>query len=121
MSSTSKYVRLPRAEYERLLAKAGETLCTEGPPLPRPDAQGNVPALDYLRASIAREVLRRRRAAGLSQAALAKLARVRQETISNVETAKFTVSNAVMKKLDQALTRAERSQKAQRERRRKSA
>lgn len=46
------YVFLPRDEYDRLtaLAKAGEL-----PPLPPPDAQGNYPAVQYARASLAQE------------------------------------------------------------------
>lgn len=115
---SSKYVRLPRAEYERLLAKAGEQSTTDGPPLPKPDVRGNVPAVEYLRASIAREILRRRRGVGLSQTALAKLAGVRQETVSNVETAKFTATSTVLQKLEKALAQAEQKNKAQSARRR---
>ena len=58
------YVVLPRDEYDRLttLAKAAEL-----PPLPRPDAQGNYPAVEYARASLARKIIRDRVAVGLSQ------------------------------------------------------
>ena len=58
------YVVLPRDEFDRLstLAKAGEL-----PPLPEPDAQGNYPAVEYARASLARKIIRDRVAAGLSQ------------------------------------------------------
>jgi hypothetical protein len=58
-----RYVSLPHDEYERLttLAKASEL-----PPLPEPDAQGNYPAVEYARASLARKTIRDRVAAGLS-------------------------------------------------------
>ena len=98
-------VTIPRAEYERLLAKSGEKAEGEGPALPKPDARGNYAALDYIRASIARELIRRRRAAGLSQVELAARSGVRQETISRIETGKHTVTASVMKKLEQALDR----------------
>src|SRR5688500_18909700 len=98
-------VTLRRSEYERLLAKAGESLAGDGPPLPKPDARGNFPAVEYIRASIAREVIRRRRAAGLSQAALADMAGIRQETVSNIETGKHTASEPVMAKIERALER----------------
>ncbi len=99
----SDTVTLRRAEYERLLAKAGETLPGDGPALPKPDAQGNFAAVDYLRASIARELIRRRVAAGLSQSELGELAGVRQETISRIESGKHTVSERVMTSIERAL------------------
>lgn len=52
-----RYVILPEAEYCRLTGK---------PPLPEPDAQGNVPAVTYARASLARKLIRCRK---LDQAA----------------------------------------------------
>ncbi len=67
------YVVLPRDEYDRLasLAKAGEL-----PRLPQPDAQGNYPAVEYARASLARKIIRDRVAAGMSQRDLASRAGV---------------------------------------------
>ena len=49
------YVLLPRDEYERLttLAKAADL-----PPLPKADAEGNYPAVEYARASLARKIIR---------------------------------------------------------------
>ena len=65
------YVLLPREEYEKLtaLAKAANL-----PPLPAPDADGNYPAVEYARASLARKIIRDRVAAGWTQRELAKLA-----------------------------------------------
>jgi len=96
-------VTLRRSEYERLLAKAGERVNGKGPPLPKADANGNFPAVEFARASIARELIRQRTAAGLSQTELADLAGVRQETISRIETGKHTVREAVMEKIERAL------------------
>ena len=61
------YVVLPREEYDRLttLAKAGEL-----PPLPAPDAQGNYPAVEYARASLAQEDHSRPGRRGLESARL---------------------------------------------------
>ena len=94
------YVVLPSDEYERLatLAKAGEM-----PLLPQPDAQGNFPAVEYARASLARKIIRDRVAAGLSQKELALRAGVRVETLCRIETGKHTPSVPTIDKLDRVL------------------
>ena len=102
-SIVSDTVTLPRSEYERLLVKAGEEVSGEGPAPPKADARGNFPAVQYIRASIARELIRRRRAARLTQTELADRAGVRQETISRLESGKQTVTEAVMAKIERAL------------------
>jgi DNA-binding XRE family transcriptional regulator len=100
------YVVLPREEYDRLstLAKAAEL-----PPLPKPDAQGNYPAVEYARASLARKLIRDRVAAGLNQRELASLAGVRVETLCRIETGKHTPSVPTIDKLDRALKRHAKS------------
>jgi DNA-binding XRE family transcriptional regulator len=100
------YVVLPRAEYDRLatLAKAGEL-----PPLPKPDAQGNYPAVEYARASLARKIIRDRVAAGLNQRELATMAGVRVETLCRIETGKHTPSVPTVDKIDRALKRYAKS------------
>ncbi len=97
------YVVLPREEYDRLttLAKAGEL-----PPLPEADAQGNYPAVEYARASLARKIIRDRVAAGLSQRDLAERAGVRVETLCRIETGKHVPSVPTIDKLDRALKQA---------------
>jgi DNA-binding XRE family transcriptional regulator len=99
------YVILVREEYERL-AKLARV--AEAPALPAPDADGNYPAVEYLRASIARDIVRERAQAGLTQRDLANLAGVRAETLNRIETGKHTASTATIAKLDLALKRAGR-------------
>jgi ribosome-binding protein aMBF1 (putative translation factor) len=99
------YVVIERDEYERLatLAKAA-TL----PDLPEPDPMGNFPAKEYLRASIARDIVRDRVDAGLSQKELARLAGIRVETLCRIETGKHTPSVASIEKLERALKKAKK-------------
>ncbi|HSZ54620.1 MAG TPA: helix-turn-helix transcriptional regulator [Tepidisphaeraceae bacterium] len=94
-----RFVLLPLDEYERL---------AELPPLPPVAADGTSNAIDYARASIARQLITDRRAAGLSQHELARRAGVRQETISRIESAKHTASVRVIDKLDRAIRAAMR-------------
>jgi DNA-binding XRE family transcriptional regulator len=94
-----RFVLVPIEEYERL---NDESL----PPLPPVDADGTSNAVDFARASIARRLIADRRAAGLSQQRLAKLARVRQETISRIESGKQTATVRIIDKLDKAIRRA---------------
>ena len=64
----------------------------EMPAVPRPDKRGRFPALQYARISLARDLIRERKGAGLSQQQLAGLAGVRQETLSRIETGRHTAS-----------------------------
>lgn len=102
------YVILAREEYERLL---GMEKVAKLPPLPEPDAY---PAVEYVRASIARDVVRERAELGLTQRDLAELAGVRVETLCRIETGKHTATTATVEKLDRALKRAKRKGKARR-------
>ena len=100
------YVILPRDEFDRLtgLAKAGST-----PPLPAPDKDGNFPAIDYARISLARKLIRDRVSAGVSQKELARRAGVREETICRLETGKHTASIVTVDKIARALKRGAKS------------
>src|ERR1700685_3280756 len=94
-----KFVLVPIEEYKRLNS--------EGlPALPPVDADGTSNAIDFARASIARRLIADRRAAGLSQQQLAKLAHVRQETISRIESGKQTATVRIIDKLDKAIRHA---------------
>lgn len=103
-----EYVILPRKDYDELRKRANDAAL---PPYPNPDADGNYPALEYLRVSIARDFIRDRLALGLTQAELAKRAGVRVETLCRIETGKHTASTATIDKLDRALKQAERKRK----------
>ena len=76
------------------------------PPLPLPDANGRFPAVEYTRISLARNLIRDRKAAGLSQERLAELAGVRQETISRLESGKNTAMPGTVAKIDLAIVAA---------------
>ena len=99
----NEYVVLHRAEYDRLsgLARAA-TLA----PLPAPDADGNYPAAEFMRASMARKLASERARLGLSQHELAHFAGLRVETISRLETGKHTVSALTAEKIARALKKA---------------
>jgi DNA-binding XRE family transcriptional regulator len=97
------YVILPRADYDRLskLAKAAEL-----PALPKPDAHGNYPAVDYAKASLARNIIRSRVEAGLTQLELARLAGIRNETLCRIERGQHTPSVATIARIEKALHQA---------------
>jgi predicted transcriptional regulator len=76
--------------------------------LPVPDTQGNYPAVDALRTVLARKIIRRRRAAGLTQTELVKRAGVRPETLNRLEQGKHTPTIATINKIDSVLKKIER-------------
>lgn len=94
---------LPEREYQRLQMAAGEA----EPQLPPADAEGNRPAVESLRVLLAQKLLRRRRAAGLSQVELARRAGVRAETINRIEKGKHSPSVETVERITKALEAAE--------------
>ena len=100
-----RFVLLEEPIYERLCRDAGQAIEDDDvlPALPSPDANGRFPAVEYTRISLARNLIRDRKAAGLSQERLAELASVRQETISRLETGKHSASPRTIEKLDKAI------------------
>jgi ribosome-binding protein aMBF1 (putative translation factor) len=96
-----RFVVLPEAEHKRLAGKSPEPL------LPPDDADGNYPAVETMRAILARKIIRRRRAVGLSQVELARRANIRSETLNRLEQGKHSPSTATVDKLDRALAKAE--------------
>jgi len=99
-----RFVLVEEAELDRLERQAMRAE-SRLPPLPPADAKGNRPALDYLRASIARDIIRQRRALGLTQEQLAELAGLRQETLSRLESGKHSPTVRTVEKIDLALKR----------------
>lgn len=104
------YVILPRDEYDQLttLAKAAQL-----PQLPAPDADGNYPAVEYARASLARKIIRDRVAVGLSQRQLATKAGIPAETLCRIETGKTIPRIPTIEKIDRALKQAAKSRQAE--------
>jgi DNA-binding XRE family transcriptional regulator len=88
---------MPEREYRRL---TGET---PGPDLPSPDASGNYPAVETMRAMLAQKLIRARRTARLTQAELAKLAGVRVETVKRLESGKHSPNVAAVDKIHAAI------------------
>ena len=102
-----RYVLVEETEFRRLETRKGTKRKDHGlPPLPPPDEEGNVPALEYVRATIARDIIRERKALGLTQGQLAKLAGVRQETLCRLETGRHSPTVRTVEKIDRALSRA---------------
>ncbi|MGC8541325.1 MAG: helix-turn-helix transcriptional regulator [Phycisphaerae bacterium] len=92
-----------RKPDHRRLRTQRSVLATQYPPV---DADGTCSAPDHAGISIARTLIRDRRAAGLTQQELAKLAAVRQETISRIESGKHTATVRIVDKLGKAIRRA---------------
>jgi ribosome-binding protein aMBF1 (putative translation factor) len=96
-----RFVVLPEAEFLRLTGEPPE------PELPRRNEHANYPALETMRALLARDIMRSRRALGWSQAELARRAGVRAETLNRIEQGKHSASVATLDKLDRALKAGE--------------
>ena len=110
-----RFVLLEEPVYERLCRDAGEAVVDDDvlPPLPKPDANGRFPAIEYTRVSLARNLIRDRKSVGLSQERLAELAGIRQETISRLESGKHTATPGTIAKIDRVITATrKRSSKA---------
>jgi ribosome-binding protein aMBF1 (putative translation factor) len=96
-------VVLEEREYRRLLEKADDG----EPPLPPREANGTYPAREYLWVSIARTILRRRRALGWTQAELARRAGIRPKTLERLEQGNHAPSVSAVDKIDRVLEQAE--------------
>jgi len=99
------YVILREAVFEALCRRAG---------VRRPRDVGREETysagLDFDRTTLAEKITRRRRAAGLSQAALARRAGIRPETLNRIERGRTTPDFATIRKLVIAVNAAERDQ-----------
>ena len=88
-------------------ARPAAALDPDPPPTPPRNERGNYPAIDFVRASIADEIVRRRRRAlGWTQADLAAAAGVRLETVNRLEGGKHSPNVRTVDKIDAALTAA---------------
>jgi DNA-binding XRE family transcriptional regulator len=95
--------RLRALTAEKAKLRVGRERADTLPALPPPDADGNYPAAEALDVLLARQIIRRRQAAGWTQAELARRAGVRQETVSRIESGKHAPTVATVDKLDRAL------------------
>jgi DNA-binding XRE family transcriptional regulator len=98
-----RFVIVPESEFRRLTRETGELR------LPPRDARGNYPAAEALQVSIARSIVRQRRAVGLTQVELARLAGIRSETLNRIEKGKHAPSVATVDRIDRALEKARKT------------
>jgi ribosome-binding protein aMBF1 (putative translation factor) len=101
-----RFVVLPEADFLKLTGELPE------PELPPKNERGNYPALETMRALLARDIMRSRRALGWSQAELARRAGVPPETLNRIERGKHSASVATIDKLDKALKAGEPKQQS---------
>jgi DNA-binding XRE family transcriptional regulator len=99
-----RYALVEPTELRRLEKIAA--LHEELPSYPPADAEGKRPALESATVSIARTIIRQRKAAGLTQEELARRAGVRQETICRLESGKYSPTVRTIDKIDRALQKA---------------
>jgi ribosome-binding protein aMBF1 (putative translation factor) len=100
-----RFVIIPEREYDALLHCQPDGR-RELPPLPKRLRNGNFDAVAYASSSLARKLIRDRKAAGQSLAELARLAKIPIETLTRIEQAELTPSVAMVKKIDRALAKA---------------
>ena len=101
-----EYVMIPRRQWEAMAHHSGATRDAMHK-APSPAADGSY-TLNDVRISLANKIISSRKAAGLTQARLAKLARIRVETISRLENGLHMPSVRTFDKIEQALKRAAR-------------
>jgi len=94
----TRFVLIPEAEFEAIEEASL-------PPLPPVSEDGLCEALPFVRASIARGIIQKRRQMGLTQAQLAKLAGIRQSTLSRLESGKYKPYVRTVKRVEAALKR----------------
>jgi DNA-binding XRE family transcriptional regulator len=101
-----KFALVPFEDYRQLLKGARPD--EHGlPPLPRPLPGGNYSAPAFMRASLARDIIRRRRAAGLSQAELARRAGIQPAVLNRIENVKVDAETTTVDKIIAALDAAD--------------
>ena len=82
------------------------------PSLPEPDKQGRIPALEYVRVSLARDLIGYRRAGGVVPQQLADLAGTREEKILRIKSGNYTASSKLVERIDRAIQAAMKTAKA---------
>jgi len=103
-----RFVVVPEAEFDRLRQRAAVPGDVTWPELPAKLPNGNYPAVKALRVGLARKLIKRRWAVGMTQAELARRAGIRPETLNRIEKAKVTADTATVSKIVRILEEAER-------------
>jgi DNA-binding XRE family transcriptional regulator len=98
-----EFVVIEREEYDRLVAGDAGISSDDLPSLPQPDSAGNVAAVEYGRALLARRLILARKRAGFTQAELARRAKIRVETINRLEKGRHNPDEATFNKIEAAL------------------
>ena|SRR5947209_7211694 len=104
-----RFVLVEERRWQRIRQLAEQATAAAESPLPEyppADKQGNRPAVEYARVSLARKLIEARKAAGLSQQELARRAGLRQETISRLESGKHSPVVRTVERIDRALKAA---------------
>ena len=105
-----RFVIVAEEEYDRLRQRAAVAGDVALPAVPARLPGGNLPAVAALRVGLARKLIKRRWAVGLSQAETARRAGVRAETLNRIEKAKVTADTATISRIVRVLEKAERDQ-----------
>jgi DNA-binding XRE family transcriptional regulator len=105
-----RFVILEERDFHRLERRAGMSDEPELPSLPDPLPDGNYPAAEALRISLARRLVRDRWAVGLTQVELARRAGIAAESLNRIEKGKLTPTMTTLSKIDRALSAAESSE-----------
>lgn len=87
----------------------GDLHRTNLPAFPKPLLSGNYPAIEAMRISLARRLVRDRRAVGLTRVELARRARIAVESLNRIEKGKLTPTMGTLQKIDRALEQPEKA------------
>lgn len=103
-------VELDGVRYVILRESVFEELCQRAKVSTEPEPKGDAtPSEEFDGATLADKLNRRRRAAGLSQAELARRAGIRPETLNRIERGRTTPDFATVRKLVVAMDAAEQA------------
>jgi DNA-binding XRE family transcriptional regulator len=102
-----KYVMIPRHQWDAFVGTGTGKALKQPPRLP----DGSF-TIEHVRISLANKMIAKRKNAGLTQAQLAKQARVRVETISRLENGLHMPGVRTFDKIDRALNRAKKTRAA---------
>jgi DNA-binding XRE family transcriptional regulator len=105
-----EFVIVSKSDFERLKRRAAVIDEVTVPALPPPLPDGTYPALKAGRALLAQKLIRRRWSLGLSQAEVARRARIRPETLNRIEKARVTADSTTVAKVVRVLESVERKQ-----------